>query len=83
MILIAGDADLVPAAEACKEEGATVPLYYHRSAVSDELLKIADQRREKDVLSCDLQCMQCTMSRFLLQAFSLGDSEFNPAFKLV
>lgn len=48
VILIAGDADLVPAVEACKAEGATVRLYYHRSAVSDELLNIADERREID-----------------------------------
>ena len=44
VILIAGDADLVPAVEACKEEGAIVRLYYHPSAISDELLNVVDER---------------------------------------
>jgi uncharacterized LabA/DUF88 family protein len=48
VILIAGDADLVPAVEACKEEGAIVRLYYHPSAISDELLNVADERYEID-----------------------------------
>jgi uncharacterized LabA/DUF88 family protein len=51
VILIAGDADLVPAVEACKEEGAIVRLYYHPSAISDELLNVVDERCEiTDVL---------------------------------
>jgi uncharacterized LabA/DUF88 family protein len=44
VILIAGDSDLVPAVEACKEEGAIVRLYYHPSAISDELLNVVDER---------------------------------------
>ncbi len=48
VILIAGDADLVPAVEACKEEGAIVRLYYHSSAISDELLNTVDERCEID-----------------------------------
>ena len=48
VILIAGDADLVPAVEACKEEGAIVRLYYHPSAISDELLNAVDERYEID-----------------------------------
>lgn len=48
VILIAGDADLVPAVEACKEEGAIVRLYYHPSAISDELLNVVDERCEID-----------------------------------
>lgn len=48
VILIAGDSDLVPAVEACKEEGAIVRLYYHPSAISDELLNVADERCEID-----------------------------------
>lgn len=48
VILIAGDADLVPAVEACKEEGAIVRLYYKKSSVSDELLNVCDERYEID-----------------------------------
>jgi uncharacterized LabA/DUF88 family protein len=48
VILIAGDSDLVPAVEACKEEGAIVRLYYHASSISDELLNVADERCEID-----------------------------------
>ncbi len=44
VILIAGDSDLVPTVEACKEEGAIVRLYYHPSAISDELLNVVDER---------------------------------------
>lgn len=53
VILIAGDSDLVPAVEACKEEGAIVRLYYHSSAISDELLNVVDERCEidKDLIS--------------------------------
>jgi uncharacterized LabA/DUF88 family protein len=48
VILIAGDADLVPAVEACKEEGAIIRLYYHPSSISDELLNVCDERYEID-----------------------------------
>jgi uncharacterized LabA/DUF88 family protein len=47
-ILIAGDSDLVPAAEACKEEGAIVRLYYSKTSISDELLNVCDERYEID-----------------------------------
>ena len=46
VILVAGDADLVPAVEACKEEGSIVRLYYSKTAVSDELLNVCDERYE-------------------------------------
>lgn len=46
VILIAGDSDLVPAIEACKEEGAIIRLYYHHSSISDELLNVSDERYE-------------------------------------
>lgn len=46
VILIAGDADLVPAVEACKEEGAIVRLYYKTGTISDELLNVCDERYE-------------------------------------
>lgn len=48
VILIAGDADLVPAVEACKEEGAIIRLHYHPSSISDELLNVCDERYEID-----------------------------------
>jgi uncharacterized LabA/DUF88 family protein len=48
VILIAGDADLVPAVEACKEEGSIVRLYYKTGNVSDELLNVCDERYEID-----------------------------------
>ena len=46
VVLIAGDSDLVPAVEACKEEGAIVQLYYVGRSVSDELLNVCDERYE-------------------------------------
>jgi uncharacterized LabA/DUF88 family protein len=48
VILIAGDADLVPAVEASKEEGSIVRLYYKHGSVSDELLNVCDERYEID-----------------------------------
>ena len=48
VILIAGDSDLVPAVEACKEEGAIIRLYYHPTSISDELLNVCDERYEID-----------------------------------
>lgn len=48
VILIAGDADLVPAVEACKEEGAITRLYYHPSSISDELINVCDERYDID-----------------------------------
>jgi uncharacterized LabA/DUF88 family protein len=54
VILIAGDSDLVPAVEACKEEGAIVQLYYRKRSVSDELLNVCDERYEINETLIDL-----------------------------
>ena len=48
VVLIAGDSDLVPAVEACKEEGAIVRLHYSKASISDELLNVCDERYEID-----------------------------------
>ena len=54
VILITGDADLVPAVEACKAEGAIVQLYGHfsdrphRRSIADELLNVCDEHYKID-----------------------------------
>ena len=42
VVLVTGDSDLVPAVQACKDEGAIVQLYYSSRSASDELLNVCD-----------------------------------------
>ena len=46
VVLVTGDSDLVPAVQACKDEGAVVQLYYSARSASDELLNVCDELYE-------------------------------------
>lgn len=46
VILIAGDADFVPAIKKAKDYGAIIHLFYHPSSVHNELLDVVDERHE-------------------------------------
>lgn len=46
VVLVTGDSDLVPAVQACKDEGAIVQLYYSPRSASDELLNVCDELYE-------------------------------------
>ena len=46
VILIAGDADFVPAIKKAKDYGIIVHLYYHSSSVHNEILDNVDERHE-------------------------------------
>tara|TARA_Y100000310_G_scaffold258387_1_gene266776 strand:+ start:480 stop:713 length:234 start_codon:yes stop_codon:yes gene_type:complete len=43
VILVAGDADFVPAVRKAKSHGAVVHLFYHPNSVHNELLDIVDE----------------------------------------
>jgi len=45
-ILLSGDSDFVPAVQAAKDAGVVVRLFYSRSSVHNELLKVCDDRAE-------------------------------------
>ena len=46
VVLVTGDSDLVPAVQACKDEGAVVQLYYSARSAADELLNVCDELYE-------------------------------------
>jgi len=45
-ILIAGDSDFIPAVKKAKDYGTIIHLYYHPSAVHNEILDIVDELHE-------------------------------------